>query len=792
MRSAVLLTLLFVLVLAAGTALAHGDHRGGPSPVAADPALLEELGSREVARLAGSGEPEAELYRLSVEEISAGKSAKVTGTGSCLLILFEWTDHPADTMAHPQSAYDDMMFSTGTYPTGSVNDFYLENSYGQFGVDGLASGWHVSADLYADFTPTDYGQVRDMIAAAVAQLDPVIDYSQYDNDGPDGVPDSGDDDGYVDALFFVHAGPGREQTGDDSDIWSHAWAFYGGLSTNDGVELYRYSVEPEMLEDGTQITIGVFAHEYGHVLGLPDLYDTDYSSSGIGDWGLMSGGSWGRRDGDAAGSSPTHMTAWSKWKLGWLTPTVVTADMLGVTLPPVETNPVAYRIFRGGTSVGDEFFLVENRQQIGFDDALTRRQVDLGLPPAEGMVIYHIDEAQSANSGDKHRLVDVVEASPWFHAPDDWIEHLDGERDYALQLWLNEFNRGDNGDPWPGYSTPSADSTDWVGPRDRDRFADDTIPNAEDYNCDGTGTAIENITVVGQDVTADFLVAAKSYPVIAPDKSTTWSFESDDEGWLFCRSFVHQDATQGGSCGGSGGLWFGVDDPDFDCPPGYGNSWNDFTWRVVGVSAGASVSLRHHYDLEPGYDYAYVEARCAGDPGASWHTIATLGGYSNCVTDTWGIPSAVINECDNTYGFAVLDLRLRLYSDEAYSAQDGGHCGIGWWVDEITITGEYAVGADDLPGAGLPALLKAATPNPFNPSTTLKYHVPAGAREVGLSIYDQRGRLVRDLDASAEGGWQERSWDGRDAAGRHMPSGLYFARFNVDGLLQIQKLALLK
>ncbi len=792
MRCICLLALSLAVLFTEGAALAHSGPHGAPSPVAASPDLLSRLGSVEVAKLAGGGEPEADLYRLTLEEIAAGKSAKVTGTGSCLLILFQWTDHPADEVAHPGSAYDDMMFSTGTYATGSVNDYYLENSYGQYGVAGLASGWHTSTGLYADFTPTDYGQVQSMIAAAIAQLDPVIDYSQYDNDGPDGIPDSGDDDGYVDALFFVHAGPGREQTGDDNDIWSHAWAFYGGLATNDGVWCYRYSVEPEMLDDGTQITIGVFAHEYGHVLGLPDLYDTDYSSSGIGEWGLMSGGSWGRRSGDALGSCPSHMTAWSKWKLGWLTPTAVTADQLGVVLPPVETNAVAYRIFRGGAAGGDEFFLVENRQPIGFDAGLTRRQVDFGLPQPQGMIIYHVDDALYGNSNEKHRLVDVVEASPWFHAPDDWIEHLDGPRDYTLQLWLNEYNRGDNGDAWPGWSTASADSTDWVGPRDRDRFADDTIPSAEDYFCDATGIAIENIVPSGQDVTADFLVAAKRPPTIAPDKSFTWTFEADDEDWLFCRGYVHHDTSQSGSCGGTGGLWFGVDDPEYECPPGYGNNWNDFTWRIVGVSAGATISLRHHWDLEPGYDYAHVEVRCAGDPEAVWYEIAAFDGYSSCVTDTWAIPTSAIDACDNAFGFAELDLRLRLFSDEGYSAQDGGHCGIGWWVDEITITGEYAVGADDLPGAGLPALLSHASPNPFNPATTLKYHVPAGARDVGLSVYDQRGRLVRDLFATPDAGWQERSWDGCDETGRNLPSGVYFARLTVDGVLRIQKLALLK
>ncbi len=785
-----LLLLTFACSLLATPIMAHHVHPEGPSTVAADPALIERLGAERVAELAGDGSPEAELVRI-VREDAAGKSLKAVGTGTCLLILMEWTDHPADQVAHPSSAYHDMMFSTGTHPTGSMNDFYLENSYGQFGVTGEASGWHTSSHLYSEITPTDYIDVRDMIATAILELDPLIDYSQYDNDGPDGVPDSGDDDGLVDALFFVHAGPGREQTGDDNDIWSHAWAFYNPVVTADGVSCYRYSVEPEELSDGSQITIGVFAHEFGHVLGLPDLYDTDYSSSGIGAWGLMSGGSWARASGQSVGSSPAHLCAWSKVRLGWLTPTVVTVDQSGVTIPPVQTDAVAYRLFRGGAATGDEYFLAENRQPLGFDVGLTRRQVDHGLASAAGLVIYHVDESRSGNADDKHRLVDVVEASPWFHGPDDWIEHLDGPRDYALTLWLNEYNRGDNGDPWPGFSVASADSTDWIGTRDRDRFADDTIPSARDVYCDPTGVTIDNIALVGQDVTADFLVSPVSASRASPGKSLVWDFETDAEGWSFCRSYVHHDVTQAGTCGGPGGLWFGVDDPEYDCGPGYGNNWYDFTWRAVGMNSNATVTLRHHWDLEPGYDYAHVEVRCAGDPEAAWHEIASFGGYSDCVTDTWALPMPAFEACENEFGFALLDLRLRLESDSGWSAEDGGHCGIGWWVDEVSVYGEFVTDAQ-LPGAGLPALLDAPSPNPFNPSTTLRYHVPAGARRVSLAIFDQRGRRVRDLAPAAEPGWRECAWDGRGEDGRVLPSGVYFAQLDVDGAMRIRKLALLK
>ena len=356
--------------------------------MAADPALLFRLGTEAIARSAGPGLPEAELYRESLDARKSGEDVRTTGTGSCLVVLVSWSDHPADATAHPDTAYQQMMFSVGVHPTGSMNDFYRENSHGLYQVQGQVSGWHTASVPYANIDPTDYVEVRSMIAAVMTQLDPVIDYALYDNDGPDGVPHSADDDGLVDAFFFVHAGPGREQTGSDADIWSHAWSFSSPLATADGVALKRYSVEPEEMADGSQITMGVFAHEYGHVLGLPDLYDTDYSSSGIGEWGLMSGGSWGRRPGDPAGSSPSHMTAWCKSRLGWVTPVAVTGDLAGVTVPPAETSPTAYRVFRDGAATGDEYFLVENRQPLGFD--AVAHPAPGGLRAAAGFRVDHL------------------------------------------------------------------------------------------------------------------------------------------------------------------------------------------------------------------------------------------------------------------------------------------------------------------------------------------------------------------------------------------------------------------
>jgi hypothetical protein len=133
----------------------------------------------------------------------------------------------------------------------------------------------------------------------------------------------------------------------------------------------------------TMIQIGVFAHEFGHAFGLPDLYDTDDSngdSEGVGNWCLMAGGSWGG-DGNTP-ERPTHMSAWSKEFLGWVTPKAVTADTKPATLPSVRTRQ-SLKVSISST----QYYLVENRQQKLFDQNL----------PTGGVAIWRIND--SVDSG---------------------------------------------------------------------------------------------------------------------------------------------------------------------------------------------------------------------------------------------------------------------------------------------------------------------------------------------------------------------------------------------------------
>jgi M6 family metalloprotease-like protein len=132
--------------------------------------------------------------------------------------------------------------------------------------------------------------------------------------------------------------------------------------------------------------MGVFAHEYGHGLGLPDLYDTDKSSKGTGDWDLMAGGSWNKVS--RGGDRPAHLSAWCKYKLGWVNPTVVIGKLENEQISAASNQADVYRLLTGSPGTGGEYFLIENRQQSGFDEGL----------PGAGLAVWHIDESKADNT----------------------------------------------------------------------------------------------------------------------------------------------------------------------------------------------------------------------------------------------------------------------------------------------------------------------------------------------------------------------------------------------------------
>jgi len=227
------------------------------------------------------------------------------------------------------------------------------------------------------------------------------------------------------ALIVFFTGPGRESrlgTPDVGDPWSN----YTGIDP-------PARAADAAFEDGCVIAateappfspFGVLCHEYGHLLGLPELYAPGGATNeGIGVWGLMGQGTWLGR-----GARPPHPSAWEKLRLGWVDVETIERTTRGVKLAAVEAEP---RVIKIPAAPGrpHEYYLLENRARMGADEAL----------PGEGLLVWHVDESvegfRTAQSNPAHKLLHLVEA--------DGRGDLD--RGHAAGG-----NRGDTGDPWSG------------------------------------------------------------------------------------------------------------------------------------------------------------------------------------------------------------------------------------------------------------------------------------------------------------------------------------------------------
>ena len=198
-----------------------------------------------------------------------------------------------------------------------------------------------------------------------------------------------DGNGEIDTFFVIHAGIGEEEGIDSKDIYSLRWfifaAYINGRATHPylkygGKYFNSYTIQPEHLYSSNEGALGTFCHEYGHTLGLADLYDTTSETAGAGDWSLMGGGSWG--SGKAADSVP--LLAWEKYYMGWLTPTTITPTAKPQTFKfsDTETSHEAWKI--NLTDDGSQYLILEGKK---------RNWTGTGWADLEdGLLITHIDE----------------------------------------------------------------------------------------------------------------------------------------------------------------------------------------------------------------------------------------------------------------------------------------------------------------------------------------------------------------------------------------------------------------
>ena len=429
------------------------------------PSLLDRINRGEVAkpyaisnlsllRSKGIDEPWLSPRQQILKKQTAfsrvfGPEAVPTSSWKALVILVKFTDKASQVNA---SYFDNLLFGQNT---GTLRDYYKKVSYNNLDIVTVnlpsATGWVTAPQTYSYYVNGQNGtgsyprNSQKLTEDIVNLVNSQVDFSKYDNDG----------DGYVDALFIIHSGTGAEYTGNNNDIWSHAWTT-SAPQTLDGVKVYHYSIEPEYWLNPGDMTCGVFAHELGHAaFGLPDLYDTDYSSEGLGNWSLMAGGSWNGQGG--LGGSPAFPDAWSHVQMGYITPIIVSSNIAGQTINNVENISEAY--FLQNSFCGSEYFLCENRQKTGYDTYL----------PGSGLCIYHIDNSVNNNN---HEWYPGHTSSGHYHVA---LEQADGK-------WSLEHNvgYGDAGDPYPG-------STNNIN------FDNSTFPDSKNYNLNETYIGVSNI-----------------------------------------------------------------------------------------------------------------------------------------------------------------------------------------------------------------------------------------------------------------------------------------------------------
>ncbi|MGQ9583277.1 MAG: M6 family metalloprotease domain-containing protein [Thermoplasmatota archaeon] len=404
----------------------------------------------------------------------------VTGNATVLVILIKFTD-VSNSSSHTPAYFENLLFNTSQ---SSMAKYFADNSRSTFNVSGTVTSKFYTANnteaWYGTYEFTDppasgYGNAQNLTLEAVLKADADLDYSKFDGDG----------DGYVDHLLIIHSGKDDANDGDssgpggDAQMWSHAWAM-DSVVYLDGVKLYYYTMLSE--ED----PMGVFAHEFGHDIGLPDLYDTDYSSDGgVGAWDLMASGSWNN-----GGATPAMLSAWCRVQLGWVSPTVVNSDSQGLEAGRAEDNALAFKVWVNFSN--KEYFLVENRQQTGFDASL----------PGSGLLIWHVNDSASNNNRDAYRLVDLEEAD-------------------------NNNKASESTDPWRSNATG---------------FTPTSSPSSSDYSGKNTGIRIYNISASGSTMTFDVDLgnSAPSAPLPAspPDGEWTnrtrpalnWTFSDPDPG----------------------------------------------------------------------------------------------------------------------------------------------------------------------------------------------------------------------------------------------------------------------
>ncbi len=361
-------------------------------------------------------------------------------TGKILFILVQYSNQKATTT---EAAWANLL-------ANNVADYYRRASYGKVNLlpaeetsgtpnNGVIDWVTLPGNHPNTGSNTNIANQK-ITKEAIEAADPYVDFASFDTNG----------DGYVTsnelAVVVIVAG-GEKSFGDSGNtVWGHAWDISEivGVPVADGKILGVYQngsrgyAQFGEKHGSHMATMGIIVHELGHlVFGLPDLYDTDNSSTGVGGWCVMSFGSWGSKLGDLyPGQTPVLPSAWIKVNRGWVTP--VTSGNISLTASGNAGASSENTVYKATTGISTQYFLVENRQPAGYDLGLYSL---LSTNSWGGLAIFHIDETCTSNTNELDRWVDLEEA--------DHNENYTGTQ--ITDLWYSG-----NGTAFNGSSSPSS------------------------------------------------------------------------------------------------------------------------------------------------------------------------------------------------------------------------------------------------------------------------------------------------------------------------------------------------
>ncbi len=400
-----------------------------------------------------------------IQKKEGRKSFPTTGDRNLVCILMGFTDK---AFTKTQNDFNNLFNQVGYTldgATGSVKDFYKESSYNQLNLTVTVAGPYTAANNMAYYGANDadgYDVKPDvLVTEAVTKADADVNFANFDNDG----------DGHVDGIYVIYAGYGEEAGAPANTIWAHAWEITP--VTKDGKIISTYSCSSELRgTTGSNITrIGVICHEFGHVLGAPDFYDTNYETNneydGTGDWDLQAGGSWNNN-----GATPAPPNAYTKiYIYNWATATTLSS---AANLTINNSNQNAGSFYRYNTNTANEFFLLENKQQIGFDSHV----------PGHGLLIYHVDE----NYINNHSSANDINAT-----------------NHQGLYPMSATSTTGNGVMTYSSSTTSTAGCPWPGTGNKTQFTDATTPNAKSWAGVNTAKPITTIAESGGVITLKFM-----------------------------------------------------------------------------------------------------------------------------------------------------------------------------------------------------------------------------------------------------------------------------------------------